>query len=172
MIQLNSCLNIIKKYQKEFKYLLFFIIIVLCISYFFIFMLSKTFYYMDKDTFKQISEQRYIIKGKQETFLQALLRTYLDGSNTYIGKIPFMHDSSLLSISHDRNKKILVLNWDPNFVKVSEQPLFEKDITYLLKTIKKNTTIQKVYFVINNNVLSIPWKNQDLSSGILIKEVE
>ncbi|MGL4388328.1 MAG: GerMN domain-containing protein [Brevinema sp.] len=132
----------------------------------------KKVYYLDKDNRKLIVERKLIKNIKPYTKIQNLLRKYLDGSIEYRARLPFMGVTQLININHDQNTRTLVLNWDSYFTVVMEDEYFDMDVYYLLKTIKKNTNINKVYFLIKSHQIPIFWKASNLSSGILLKEID
>ncbi|MGL4563352.1 MAG: hypothetical protein ACRCVW_05815 [Brevinema sp.] len=169
----QKLLHVYQQYRKYIHmiFLLVALLLVFSIVSFFS-LLTKTFYYINKDNQTPITEYRKVARIKEYSNIENILRTYLNGSLDYKGYIPFMNLSHLISVSYDLKKKVLVLNWDTYFLSIINNKYFDSDIYYLLKTIKKNTHFHKVYFLVNNHTVDIAWRHYNLSSGIVLKEIE
>jgi len=164
--------SIYAQYKLIIIYVAIIIVLFLSIKHIFYLLTTDVFYYQHKDFPNEIiQERRQIKKIENESYTQAMIRIYLSGSIYYTGKMPFSYDIKVISISHGRDNKILILNWNNYFLRDINQRIVTRDIELLLKTIKRNSNIGKVYFLIENNKFPILWKGKKLEYGILLKEI-
>ena len=132
---------------------------------------TKPVYYINKDQGFIFSERIEVRTIGIESKIQAFLRAYLAGSQNYKAKIPFTYETRLISASHDKDKKTLVLNWNSYFYRALEQKNVDKDIEILLNSLKKNFSIDKVYFLVEGARLVVDWQNKSLGDGIELNEI-
>ncbi len=132
---------------------------------------TKTVYYINKDKGAIYSERIKIRTVSVESNIQSFLRTYLAGSQNYKTKIPFTYETRLISASHDKDEKTLILNWNSYFYRALEQKDVDKDIEVLLKSLKKNFSIDKVYFLVEGSELVVAWQNKSLGDGIELNKI-
>ncbi|MGL4394447.1 MAG: GerMN domain-containing protein [Brevinema sp.] len=158
-----------QKFPKIINLSLLGIVSVIVLSNVISLMTAKTFYYIDKDSGRLIEERKHIKNIKPHSSIQNLLREYLDGSLQYRGHLPFNHVTQLLNVNHNAKKELLVLNWDVYFATAMASSHFDEDIYFLLKTIHANTSVEKVYFLMNGNQTPIYWRQRDLSKGISLE---
>ncbi|MGL4677160.1 MAG: GerMN domain-containing protein [Brevinema sp.] len=175
MTVIRNCLNrmssFTNQHKKNIRLVIIGSIIVLSLSITKYIFSTKNVYYLNKDSHRLI-HNRIVSKALgSESSIQAFLRHYLSGSSDYKAKIPFTHETRLLTVSHDRQEKVLILNWNSYFYKVLEQDTAEQEITLLLFSLKKNFSIETVLFLVEGSPLIWNWKNHDLGNGISINEV-
>ncbi|MDK2819174.1 MAG: GerMN domain-containing protein [Spirochaetota bacterium] len=164
-------LDFIKQYIK--------IILICCFVFLFItiFSLVKYFsgianvYYIEKDKGIVFSEKIFVYTIGLESDIQSFLRAYLTGSQNYKAKIPFTYETRLISVSHDKNKKILILNWNSYFYRALEQKDSDREIKILLKSLKHNFSIDKVYFLVEGSKLAIELQDNILGDGIELNQI-
>ncbi|MGL5955320.1 MAG: GerMN domain-containing protein [Brevinema sp.] len=132
---------------------------------------TKSVYYINKDNHTLIYDRIVSKPLKTESPIQAFLRTYLSGASDYKAKIPFTYETRLLTISHDQQENVLILNWNAYFYKALEQDTAEQEITLLLCSLKKNFPLRTVFFLVEGSPLIWSWKNDDLGSGIEMNKV-
>ena len=132
---------------------------------------TKPVYYIDKDQGTVFSERIEVRTIGIESKVQAFLRVYLAGSKNYKAKIPFTYETRLISTSHDKDEKILILNWNSYFYRALEQKNIDKDVEVLLKSLKKNFSIDKVYFLVEGSKLVVDWQNKSLGDGIELNKI-
>ena len=160
--------------KKHIKIILKSCLVVAC---FIIFAWGKYFfetrdvYYVNKDQGTIYSERIEVHTVGIESDIQSFLRSYLAGSQNYKTKIPFTYETRLISASHDRDEKTLVLNWNSYFYRALEQKNVDKDIEVLLKSLKKNFAIDKVYFLVEGSKLVIDWQGNSLGNGIELNKI-
>ena len=131
---------------------------------------TKSVYYLNKDQGTVFSERIDVDVIGVESKMQAFLRSYLAGSQDYKAKIPFTYETRLISASHDKDEKTLILNWNSYFYRALEQKGVDKDIEILLKSLEKNFSIDKTYFLVEGSKLTVDWKNKSLGDGIALNE--
>ena len=132
---------------------------------------TKTMYYINKDKGTVYSERIEVHTVGIESNIQSFLRTYLAGSQNYKTKIPFTYETRLISASHDKKEKTLILNWNSYFYRALEQENIDKDIEVLLKSLKKNFSIDKIYFLVEGSKLVVDWQNMSLGDGIELNKI-
>ena len=132
---------------------------------------TKTVYYINKDKGTIYSERIDVRNVGIESDIQSFLRSYLVGSQNYKTKIPFTYETRLISASHDKNENTLILNWNSYFYRALEQKNIDKDIEVLLKSLKKNFSIDKVYFLVEGSKLVVDWQNKSLGDGIELNKI-
>lgn len=132
---------------------------------------TKPVYYINKDQGIICSERIKMHTIGVESEIQAFLRTYLAGSQHYKTKIPFTYETRLISASHDKDQKTLILNWNSYFYRALEQKNIDKDIEVLLKSLKKNFSIDRVYFLVEGSKLVVDWENKSLGDGIELNKI-
>ena len=163
-------LNFIKKHMKI---ILKFCLAVLCfilLSWGKYLFETNSVYYINKDQGIVFSERINVHTIGIESKIQAFLRAYLAGSQDYKAKIPFTYETRLISASHDKDEKTVILNWNSYFYRALEQKNVDKDIEVLLNSLKKNFSIDKVYFLVEGSKLAVDWKNKSLGDGIALNE--
>ncbi len=131
---------------------------------------TKSVYYLNKDQGTVFSERINVDIIGIESDIQSFLRSYLAGSQDYKAKIPFTYETRLISASHDKDEKTLILNWNSYFYRALEQKNVDKDIEVLLNSLEKNFSIDKVYFLVEGSKLAVDWKNKSLGDGITLNE--
>ena len=131
---------------------------------------TKSVYYLNKDQGTVFSERINVDIIGIESDIQSFLRSYLAGSQDYKAKIPFTYETRLISASHDKDEKTLILNWNSYFYRALEQKNVDKDIEVLLNSLEKNFSIDKVYFLVEGSKLAVDWKNKSLGDGIALNE--
>ena len=131
---------------------------------------TKSVYYINKDQGLVFSERINVDIIGIESDIQSFLRSYLAGSQDYKAKIPFTYETRLISASHDKDEKTLILNWNSYFYRALEQKNVDKDIEVLLNSLEKNFSIDKVYFLVEGSKLAVDWKNKSLGDGITLNE--
>ena len=131
---------------------------------------TKSVYYLNKDQGTVFSERINVDIIGIESDIQSFLRSYLAGSQDYQAKIPFTYETRLISASHDKDEKTLILNWNSYFYRALEQKNVDKDIEVLLNSLEKNFSIDKVYFLVEGSKLAVDWKNKSLGDGITLNE--
>ncbi len=126
----------------------------------------KEVYYLHKDSFVILKNKIRVKRIGSESVIQGFLRNYLAGSTDYKAKIPFTYETLLLSASHDKDKKILVLNWNSYFYKALEKDIVEEEIKLLLFSLKRNFNISTVFFLVEGAPINISLGDIDLSREI------
>lgn len=134
------------------------------------FFTTREVYYIYKD-YQEVFVERIPVKRiSTESDLQAFVRSYFVGSHEYQAKLPFTHETQILSISHDIQRKILVLNWNSYIYKALEQSGADLDVQLFLKSLKKNYQVEKVYFLVEGAPLV--WDRMDMSVGIAMDKIK
>lgn len=155
-----------QKYRIHLLCILTIICFIIALKQFNYFTNTRPAYYLNKNTHKILKTR---IKNKpieMESAIQTYIREYLAGSIDYNTKIPFTSDTILLSISHDQNHSVLILNWNAYFYKALEQENIDEEIELLLKSIKKNFSINKVFFLVEGSKITWNWKGKNLNDAI------
>ncbi|SFB68063.1 hypothetical protein SAMN02745150_00139 [Brevinema andersonii] len=173
-------MNIFKKIAAKLKFLLyrfkkesFFVfigfVLFTVIRLVFIVAATNTFYYQNKNNSKFLHERRRIKPLQFESPLQALVRLYISGGLNYDAKIPFSSESQILGIYHDSQMKNLVLDWNSFFVRDLQNDNIDTDMKLLFKTLKENTSVEMVYFLVEGGLNGLYWNDMLLDKGINLK---
>lgn len=157
------------RFKKELFFVFIGFVLFTVVRLGFIFATTDIFYYQNKNNRKFLHERRRIKPLQFESPLQALVRLYISGGLNYNAKIPFSAESQILGIYHDSQMKNLVLDWNGFFVRDLQNDDIDTDMNLLFKTLKENTSVEMVYFLVEGGLNELYWNDMLLDKGISLK---
>lgn len=166
-VDYHSIMKYISMFGK--KMVIFFLILFVMLFIIYYSFTSNKFVYIDRNRDLVYTESRHIPILFLEKKLVYLVRNYLAGSLDYKGRVPFSEKSVLKHISYNKHTKDLVLDWDMFFYKHMLDSQGQSDMEVFLETIKLNTDVKMIYFLIEGKQIPIFYNNLSLSEGYKIK---